>query len=185
MKTNHILALLAVIGGVTAAFTSFSVKNELYPTWKFESGRVQGEKINYISAPHLADLLYEKDQNLVLLDLRAESAYESYHIPTALPVGAAEQTRRNDNETFVVYGMDEEQKLRALSEKFPGKVCVLKGDLESWKSLVLFPDFNQYKVRNKEALEHILRRSTYFGGTPLNTQLLHINLRQNTFREGC
>lgn len=185
MKTNHMLALLAVIGGVTAAFTSFSEKNELYPTWKFESERIQGAKLNYISAPHLADLLYEKDQNLVILDLRTEPAYESYHIPLAIPVGAFEQNKGSKNESYVVYGPDEDVEAMMQREEFPGKVYVLKGGLEAWKSLVLFPDFTQYKVRNREALEHILRKSKYFGGHPLNTQLLHIDQRQSSFREGC
>ena len=185
MKTNHILALLAVFGGVTAAFTSFSEKNELYPTWKFESERVQGTKINFISAPHLSDLLYEKDQNLVLLDLRTEADYKSYHIPSALNVGDPEQNKGSKNISYVVYGQDADVEAKKLREDLPGKVYVLRGGLESWKSLVLFPDFTQYKVRNREALERILRKSKYFGGHPLNTQLLHIDQRQNSFREGC
>jgi rhodanese-related sulfurtransferase len=185
MKTNHILALLAVIGGVTAAFTSFSEKNELYPTWKFETERVQGKKIYYISAPHLADLLYEKDQYLELLDIRTLADYESYHIPSALALKTDEQVKGSKNDSYVVYGQDEDVDAIKHLEDVKGKVYVLKGGLESWKSLVLFPDFSQYKVRNREALEHILRRSKYFGGKPLNTQLLHIDQRQSSYREGC
>ena len=83
MKTNHIFALLAILAGTSAAFTSHSVKNNLYPTWKFEKARVEGERVRYISVHHLANLLYQK-QPLTLLDIRNWKAYEDYHIPTAL-----------------------------------------------------------------------------------------------------
>lgn len=185
MKTNHILALLALISGLAAAFTSFPVKNDLYPTWKYESERIKGGKVKYISATHLADLLYRKDQGIVLVDLRADTLYERYHIPSALQYKKWSPDPGQKKSTFVVYGLDPGSGIGALSDKLPGKVYALKGGMEQWYSLVLFPDFAQYKVRNREALEHILRRSRYFGGSPENTRLLNIYVRQSHYREGC
>jgi hypothetical protein len=57
--------------------------------------------------------------------------------------------------------------------------------MEAWYSQVLFPDFSQLRVRNRELLEHILRRSRFFGGTPQNTQVLNIEVRETRYREGC
>jgi len=185
MKTNHILALLAVLGGFTAAFTSFSVKNDLYPTWKYESERIKGGKVDYISATHLADLLYRKDQGIVLLDLRTEQEYQTYHIPSALSCERGNPDWEGKKLNYVVYGLDPEVEGQKLLDELSGKVYVLKGDLQAWYSQVLFPDFAQYKIRNREALEHILLRSKYFGGRPGNTHLLHIDQRQSNFREGC
>jgi rhodanese-related sulfurtransferase len=185
MKTNYILALLAVIGGVTAAFTSFSERNELYPTWKYESERVKGARINYISAPQLADRLYAKDPEIVLLDIRSEEDYLSYHLPTALPLIKTAMEGEEKTRSYVVYGQDEHAEIPKFMEEWSGQVYLLKGGLETWYSLVLFPDFAQHKVRNREALEHIIRRSRYFGGSPRNAQELHIEQRQSTYREGC
>ena len=67
----------------------------------------------------------------------------------------------------------------------PGKVYVLKGGIDAWYSLVLFPDFIEYQVRNNEKLEQIISRSMYFGGSPRNTQLLNITVRESRYREGC
>jgi rhodanese-related sulfurtransferase len=184
MKTNQILALLAILGGFTAAFTSFSVKNDLYPTWKYESERVKGGKISYISAPHLADILYRKDQ-IVLLDLRAEDVYRTYHIPTALPFDKLDRNGDTKKISYVVYGREQDVEGQELPEGLSGRIYVLKGGLEAWQTQVLFPDFAKYKVRNREALEHIIRRSKYFGGSPGNTQLLNIEQRQSSYREGC
>lgn len=185
MKTNYILALLAVLGGLTAAFTSHSVKNDLYPTWQTESERIKGGKVDYISAAYLADQLYHKDQGIVLLDVRAEADYEAYHIPSALPYDNGGAERDGKKLTFIVYGLESDAEAHKLSDELPGKVYVLKNGLEAWRSLVLFPDFAQYKVRNEEALDHIIRRSKYFGGSPGNTHLLNIEVRQSNYREGC
>jgi rhodanese-related sulfurtransferase len=185
MKTNHMLAMLALLGGLAAAFTSFSAKNDLYPTWKYESGRVKGGKVDYISASHLADLLYRKDRDLFLLDLRSAKEYQSYHIPTARPSGEGTLDRDQKKTTYVVYGLDPELDNREQLDTLAGKVYVLKGGMEAWFSQVLFPDFSEYKVRNRDQLEHILRRSKFFGGSPANTQLLNIEQRQSSYREGC
>jgi rhodanese-related sulfurtransferase len=185
MKTNQILALLAVAGGLFAAFTSHSVKNNIYPTWKFETERVEGKKVDYISASHLADRLYTKEQGIVVLDLRSESEYNTYHIPSARRYEKGEGESSLEKGTFILYGLESDAEVKALKRDLPGKVYVLEGGMESWNSLVLFPDFSHFRVRNSEALEQIIRRCRYFGGTPGNTQLLNIDVRQTRYREGC
>jgi rhodanese-related sulfurtransferase len=185
MKTNHLLAILAVIAGISAAFTNYSVKNSLYPTKKFEHARVDGEKLRYISPDYLADLLYRK-QPLVLLDVRDVKAYENYHIPTALPYHA-EQKLEGDKERgmVILYGAGENEDVYSLAGDLPGRVFVLKGGMEAWSSLVLFPDLVHYRVRNSEQLRYIVRRAGFFGGEAQNTQLLNIQVRQTRYREGC
>jgi rhodanese-related sulfurtransferase len=185
MKINYILALLAIVGGLSAAFTSHTARNHLYPTWSTEKERVEGEKVHYISAHHLADLLYEK-QAVTLMDARNEDAYESYHIPTAvrLPEDQSLEKGRKGG-ISVLYGQEEDPELYRLARELPGRVFVLKGGMEAWYSMVLFPDLVAYRVRNSDQLMHIIRRSGFFGGEPQNTQLLNINLREDRYREGC
>jgi len=185
MKTNQILALIAIVAGLFAAFTNHSVKNNLYPTWKFESERVEGKKVDYISANYLADLLYMKEQGIVVLDVRSEPEFNAYHIPSAIRYERGDLEADQEKGTFIVYGLESDAEMKELKSKLPGKVYVLEGGLESWNTLVLFPDFNHFRVRNSDALELIIRKCRYFGGTPGNTQFLNIDVRQTRYREGC
>lgn len=185
MKTNHLFAILAILAGISAAFTSHSVKNSLYPTWKFEKAHAEGEKVRYISAHHLANLLYRK-QAVSLLDAREWEAYEKYHIPTALHHNEDQNTEGGRGSGIVVlYGSAEGEELYRMANERPGRVYVLKGGMEAWYSLVLFPDLVQYRVRNSDQLNYIVRRCGFFGGEAQNTQLLNINVRESHFREGC
>ena len=185
MKTNHILALLAIIVGLTAAFTRHSARNNFYPLWKFEAARIGDEKVDFISATHLADILYQKEQGFIVLDLRDDTQYESYHIPSALQYNRGDQVPGLEEKRFIVYGQSSNGHLKELTGELPGKVLVLKGGIAEWYAMVLFPDFTQYKVRNNEILERIVTRSRYFGGKPVNMQLLNIRVRESRYREGC
>lgn len=186
MKTNHILAILAMVGGLTAAFTRHAENNKLYPDWKFQKERIDGKKISFVSASHLANVIYDKDKDLILFDTRKWSAYEHYHIPQAVSYEAGMESKvASFSGTTILYGDAEDPHLYDLAGELPGKVYVLKGGLEAWYSLVLFPDFLSFSVRNSDQLDHILRRSGFFGGKPQNTQLLNLDVRESRFREGC
>ena len=186
MKTNHILAILAIVGGMTAAFTKHAERTSLYPDWKYSSERIDGKKTRFISASHLANLIYSKDPNIIIFDARQWKAYESYHIPNALQYDAG-MGSFTDMKTgiIVVYGNEGDKDLYKLARDLPGRVYVLKGGMDAWYSLVLFPDFMSFSVRNSDQLDHILRRSGFFGGKPQNTQLLNIEVRESRYREGC
>ena len=186
MKTNYILAILALAGGITAAFTRHAEHNGLYPVWNFRTERIQGEKVRYISANHLSDLLYHKDQEILIYDVRDSDSYQSYHIPQAqmFDKGMDSKTATRPG-MIIVYDKAEGAGLEKLSDELSGRVYVLKGGIEAWYSQVLFPDFSRLRVRNRELLEHILRRSRFFGGTPQNTQVLNIEIRETRYREGC
>lgn len=186
MKVNHILALLAVIAGISAAFTRYAEHNGLYPDWTFRTERIQGERIKYISASHLSDLLYDKEQNFLIYDARPGDAYASYHIPRALMYdrGMAEKKDLSPG-IIIVYDTAEGDSLHGLLDELPGRVYVLKGGIEAWYTQVLFPDFLEYRIRNMEQLDHILRRTRFFGGEPQNTQVLNIDVREDRYREGC
>jgi len=186
MKTNHILAILAIVGGITAAFTNHSKKNQLYPDWKYQKEQVEGKRLAFISAHHLADLIYSKEEKLILFDARKWKAHEQYHIPNSLLYDPGMGPKAGiKSGIIVVYGKEEENGLYELARELPGKVYVLKGGMDAWFSMVLFPDFMKFHVRNSDQLEYILRRSRFFGGEPQNTQLLNLEVKENRYREGC
>ena len=186
MKTNYILAILAIAGGLTAAFTRHAEHNDLYPDWTFRKESVDGEKLRFISASHLAKLLYQKDQRIILFDAREWEAYERYHIPQALLYDAGMGPKASiKSGIIIVYDMEEGERLNDILEQLQGRVYVLKGGMEAWYSQVLFPDFLNYRVRNRDQLDQIMRRSRFFGGEPQNTQVLNIQVRESRYREGC
>ena len=186
MKTNHILAILALVVGLTAAFTRHSENNKLYPDWKFQKERIDGKKYSFISASHLANLIYSKDQSIVIFDARPWKAFEHYHIPQALAYDVGMGSKAAIRSGIVVlYGEPDDQGLYDLARELPGRVYILRGGMDAWNSLVLFPDFMSFSVRNSDQLDHILRRSGFFGGLPQNSQLLNIDVRESRYREGC
>jgi hypothetical protein len=186
MKVNRILAVLAIVAGISAAFTRYAEQNELYPQWTFRKERVDGKKISYISPSHLADLIYRKDQDILIYDLRSWEAYSTYHIPRAILYDKGMGSKAGIGPgKIIVYDTAAGSRLDKLLADLPGRVYVLKGGIEAWYSQVLFPDFLAYQVRNGDRLDHLLRRSRFFGGEPQNTQVLNLETRENRFREGC
>lgn len=185
MKTNHILVVLALLGGISAAFTNHAKHNDLYPDWKIRKEQVNGMRVRFISAHHLADMLYEKKENLIIFDARDWKAYQEYHIPRAIQLDEKLAMKKDLKGPMVVYGGEVNSDLVQRVKELPGQVYLLKGGLEAWYSLVLFPDFSKFQVRNGDRLEYILRRSEFFGGQPQNTQLLNIHVRESRYREGC
>ena len=187
MKINYILAILATVGGLSAAFTNHSEKNNFYPTWKTDNARVEGQKVDHISVMEVADLLFHKTEAVNILDVRDKENYEAYHLPTAIHFENGDSNSARDlSGKIILYGSgDDEKKLSKIDDDLPGKVYIMKGGLEEWYSLILFPDFLVYKVRNQDRLIQIINRSRYFGGSPKNSQLLNINVRKSRYREGC
>lgn len=186
IKINYVLALLALIVGISAAFTNHSEKNHLYPEWKYKTSPIENGKVRYISANHLADLVYNREQKVTILDLRSEAEYMEYHIPGAIHL--TEPNMLSDpgaSGKLVFYGKDAREKVTVFLPDTRMKMYILYGGLEEWYRIVLFPDFVNMQVRNRQTLESIINRSRYFGGQPKNIQELNITLRSSQFREGC
>jgi hypothetical protein len=186
MKTNYILVIVSFIIGISAVFTNHADKNNLYPTWKYTTNRINKEKIKLISAYYLADLVYRKEPGITIMDTRSSDEYEEYHIPTSVPYNEQNLlSMLKSSDKVILYGDKNYNYLSQLPVNLSGKIYNLSGGVDEWFSMVLFPDFRKIKVRNKQALEKIIDRSRYFGGTPQNTDLLNISKRSSRFREGC
>jgi len=151
-----------------------------------KKNELTGIKVHYISANHLAEILYLRDQAITILDARDEEAFDLYHIPLAMPYENGEVLpEENTKGLVVIYGSADNERLYDISSDLPGDVYLLEGGIEAWYSVVLFPDFLELRVRNNDTIEQIIRRSRFFGGSPRNSQLLNIKVRKNHFREGC
>ncbi len=186
MKTNYILAIVSLVIGLGAVFTNHADRNNLYPVWKYRTDRINKEKIRLVSANYLADLIYRKEQGITILDTRSSDEYEEYHIPTSIPYN--EQNLLSvlkSSDKVILYGDKNYSYLSEIPGNLAGKIYNLSGGADEWFSMVLFPDFSKIHVRNRQALEKIINRSRYFGGTPQNINLLNISTRSSRFREGC
>jgi hypothetical protein len=186
MKTNYILVIASLIISLGAVFTNHAGRNNLYPAWKYKTDRINKEKVRLISANHLADIVYQKEQGITILDARSIAEYKEYHIPNSIPyIDKDLESVLKSSDKVILYGDKNYSYLSEIPRKLSGKIYYLSGGVDEWFNMVLFPDFRKIKVRNKLALEKIINRSKYFGGAPLNTDLLNISTRSGRFREGC
>jgi len=186
MKTNNILAILAFIIGISAVFTNYADRNNLYSVWTYRTDRIDNETIRLISANCLADLVYLKEQGITILDTRSIAEYEEYHIPTSIPYNEQDLVSLlKSSEKVILYSDKNYNYLSEVPANLSGKIYNLNGGIDEWFSMVLFPDFSKIHVRNRQTLEKIVNRSRYFGGTPQNINLLNISSRSGRFREGC
>ena len=186
MRINYILAILALISGITALFTNYSEKNNLYPSWKYRTEKISNNKIRLISANHLADLVANKERGMTIIDARTKPEYDEYHIPGAIPYSEQDLlSASKSSEKVILYGDDKYSYLSAIPADLRKKTYNLNGGINEWLSMILFPDFSKMQVRNKQILEKVIEQSRYFGGTPQNAELLNISTRTSHFREGC
>jgi rhodanese-related sulfurtransferase len=186
MRINIIFAIAAFILGLSAVFTDFTGKNSLYPTWKFNKERIDKKKVDLISANHLADLIYNKEKAVLVVDVRSSEEYGKYHIPDAVLFNESTiNTDLPDAKKIILVGKADLLVQAKIYKTLPGSVYILDGGIPAWYDMVLFPDFEKLQVRNKQVLDHILARSKYFGGKPVNTETLNLNIRTIRFREGC
>jgi len=186
VKTNFILTLAALVLGISAAFTNFEAKNNFYPDWKFQKDRIEGSRVKYVSPGHLAGLLRQKKEGIVIMDIRDGQDYFTYHIPGAERFDPLKMSdARQAGKMVILYGASQDSYGEVLQEISGKGVFLLKGGLEDWYSIVLFPDFSMLKVRNRDVLERILSTSSYFGGKPQSMGSLNLETRSSRFREGC
>jgi rhodanese-related sulfurtransferase len=127
-----------------------------------------------IEAESLAARIMENGTaGLTLVDLRSQSAFESYHIPGAMWLGAADpgQARLPVATIVVLYDEAEESAARAwLLLKAQGyvRVYVLAGGLVAWEEQVLHPSLppgTSHEAEERFAAR--LERSRFFGGSPV------------------
>ena len=186
MKTNIFLASSAFVLGLLALFANYSEKTGMYPTWEFRKEINENRKIKLISAIKLSEWIMQKRKGLVIIDMRSEDEYIKYHIPTAQlyndSIFSPEIVSGNN---IVLYSFENYTYLNKFQNELLDNVYHLEGGLEIWFEKILFPDFNKFKVRNKELMNKIISTSRYFGGNPLNIDEIKITDKNKWFRDGC
>ena len=130
-------------------------------------------QLDAIDADSLAARIIENGiAGLTLVDLRSPPAFESYHIPGAMRLGAADLGQATLPETTTVVLYDETGEiaprvwLLLKAQGYP-RVYVLAGGLAAWDAQVLHPPLppGMSHEANDEFADR-LERSRFFGGSP-------------------
>ena len=134
--------------------------------------RTRRERAEFIAAPDLAARIMSGDSRLRLFDLRASTAYQQFHIPTALLAAPADiaRTPLAADADVVLYGDDGAalaDALRVLRTRTP-KVQVLREGLSEWLGRVHEPRLAVDATPEERAgFERAATMSRFFGGVPL------------------
>jgi rhodanese-related sulfurtransferase len=118
----------------------------------------------------LASWIIEGRTGYRLIDLRDESQYAAYHIPTAenIPLPALPTADLARNEKIVVYSDDGASSAQAwflLRAKGYAGAYMIAGGIGGWKQDVLFPVLRE--GADQASIAKTRAVSSYFGGTPL------------------
>jgi rhodanese-related sulfurtransferase len=121
---------------------------------------------DHVTALELAQWIRERKPGLRVLDVRSDSEFAAYHIPSAerMPLGTIATLKPDDRETLVLYsegGAHAAQGwvlLRAMGHR---NVYFLRGGLLDWMEDVMNPALPADTSRAR-----IAALSRYFGGTP-------------------
>ncbi len=109
-----------------------------------ELAMIVDSKADHLEVTDLADRIIKGDINYLLIDLRAESEYATYHIPGAvnMDLSSIDFTAIPRNETLILYsegGVHSAQAWFLFKAKGYASVYLLNGGLDAWKNEVLYP----------------------------------------------
>ena len=166
LVTGAALALLAAAvggsrGGTTAAVDPATLAREIE------------HEDDHVTALELAQWIRERKSGLRVLDVRSDSEFQEFHIPSAerVPLPELAKLKPVAGETLVLYsegGAHAAQGwvlLRGLGHK---QVYFLRGGLLDWMDDVMNPSLPEQtgKVAADSARNRIAELSRYFGGMP-------------------
>lgn len=171
---NAKLALTLLLLGFLAIFAGDPYGNARTEIDAKELALIVDNQVDHIAAGELADWIIQNRADYRLVDLRTETEFSEYHIPTAenIPLAGLIDADLQRNEKIVLYsegGIHSAQAWFLLKAKGYKAVYMLFGGLEEWKDKVLFPAVPENPTPEQlMAFAKIKEVSKYFGGTPQN-----------------
>ncbi len=133
---------------------------------------VEGE-VDHVSPDEVAEWIIAGRQDYRLIDLRSETDFATYHIPTAerLAITQIPDADLPRNEKIVLYSAEGIHSAQAWfllkAKKYPG-VYILLGGLSQWTEQVLYPAPPADDAPPVETIEFakLAERARFFGGAP-------------------
>jgi rhodanese-related sulfurtransferase len=128
---------------------------------------------DHVTAIELAEWIKDRKPGLRVLDIRSDSEFAAFHIPSAerLPLSALASMKPNASETLVLYsegGAHAAQGWVLLRSLGFSKVYFLRGGLLDWMDDVMSPALadSTGDAQADSMRAHIAALSRYFGGVP-------------------
>lgn len=172
LTVNRMLFMLAVVLGILALVAGDPYVGSSVTMNGRELALMVERGADHVAARELADWIIQGKNDYRLLDLRDETAYTEYHIPTAEHVTLAtlEKYPVARNEKIVLYSEDGVHASQAWfllkARRYPG-VYILRGGFEEWKEQVLFPSISSSaSPEDRELFERAKSVAAFFGGAP-------------------
>lgn len=167
MTTRTALGAIAALLAVLAAFTG-----NRRPDVATLARQIEHED-DHVTALELAQWIKDRKPGLRVLDVRTDSEFNAFHIPSAerMPLEALSQLKPNASETIVLYsegGAHAAQGWVLLRSSGFDKVYFLKGGLLDWMDDVMSPVIPEAGLSpaSDSMRTRVGALSRYFGGLP-------------------
>jgi rhodanese-related sulfurtransferase len=171
LTTNQRLALLAFVLGAVAIGAKPTRQGAVSVNPQELALMVQREA-DHVTVQAVADDLVKGQAGFRLIDVRAEAAFNAYHLPAAenIPIASLASADLPTNERLVVYGDDGVHAAQAwflLKAKGYRGVYVLRGGLAEWKDQILYPVLAEpASADQRRDNEGRAAVAAFFGGAP-------------------
>ena len=171
LTTNQKLAAAALALGALALFSA-PHRGPVVTLDTRELALVVEKEVDHVTPPELAGWIVQGRSDYRLIDLRAESDYAAYHIPTAenVTVAALPEFPFLRTEKIVLYsdgGIHAAQAWMLMRAQGYRAVYTVLGGLEGWKDDVLYPALPaQASAADRARFERAAALSRFFGGAP-------------------
>ena len=143
MRTRTIAAGVVALLAIAAAFAGNPAPATASATLRALAGEIEHES-DHVTALELAEWIRERRPHLRVIDVRTDSEYSAYHIPTAerVPLGTLATKRFDPRETVVLYsegGAHAAQGWVLLRMAGMHNVYFLRGGILDWMDDVMNP----------------------------------------------
>jgi rhodanese-related sulfurtransferase len=164
-RPTRLLAALALLLAVLAAFVGTSTRGDATMNARALAAEIEHED-DHVTALELAQWIRERKPGLRVLDVRSDSEFAAYHIPSAerMPLTALASLAPAPGETLVLYsegGAHAAQGWVLLRANGHRDVYFLRGGLLDWMEDVMSP-----ALPADTSAARIAALSRYFGGVP-------------------
>ena len=173
MNTHRLLGTIAGVGALAAALLGNS--SPAIPRLDATTLATEIEhEADHVTALELAEWIRARKSGLRVIDVRPDSDFVSYHIPSAerIPLPALATLKPGSGETLVLYsggGAHAAQGWVLLRASGHQRVYFLRGGLLEWMDDVMNPVLPPRRGTNMKAdsvVDYIGGLSRYFGGVP-------------------
>lgn len=171
LTLNQKLAGVALTLGTLALF-SVPHRGPVVTLDTRELAMIVAKEVDHVTPAELAGWIVQGRSDYRLIDLRAESDYAAYHIPTAenVTVAALAEFPFLRTEKIVLYsdgGIHAAQAWMLMQAQGYRAVYTVLGGLEGWKDDVLYPARPvQVSATDRARFERAAALSRFFGGKP-------------------